>query len=155
MTFLRQFRLCVILLLIFTVACASTQDPQRKKKAEAARNLGEAYLREQNFNMALKELLKAESLNPNDPYLQNSIGLAYYGKHKHDKAIRHYKKALDLKSDYAPAMNNMGNSYMAQKRWESAIEYFEKATHTYTRLADRNMLMTCISDWMNKHHSDS
>ena len=35
------------------------------------------------------------------------------------------------------------------------LEYFEKATHTYTRLADRNMLMTCISDWMNKHHSDS
>jgi type IV pilus biogenesis/stability protein PilW len=130
MTFLRQFRLCVILILIFTVACASTEDPQRKKKAEATRNLGEAYLREQNFTMALKQLLKAEALNPNDPYLQNSIGLAYYGKHKYDRAIRHYKRALDLESDYAPAMNNLGNAYMAQKRWDSAIEYFEQAIET-------------------------
>ena len=77
--------------------------------------------------LALKELLKAESLNPNDPYLHNDIGLAYYGKHKYDKAIGHYKRALDLESDYAPAMNNLGNAYMAQKRWDSAIEYYEQA----------------------------
>ena len=130
MTFLSHFRLCVVLILIFAAACASTQDPQREKKAEAARNLGEAYLLEQNFTLALKELLKAESLNPNDPYVHNSIGLAYYGKRKYDMAIRHYKRALDLKDDYAPAMNNLGNAYMAQKRWDSAIEYFEKAINT-------------------------
>jgi Tfp pilus assembly protein PilF len=127
MNVLCHFRLWMILLLILTVACASTQDPQRKKKAEAARNLGEAYLREGNFTLALKELLKAESLNPDDPYLQNDIGLTYYGKRKYDRAIRHFKKALDLKGDYAPAMNNLGNAYLAQKRWDSAIEYYEKA----------------------------
>jgi type IV pilus biogenesis/stability protein PilW len=127
MTVSSHFRLCAVLILILTAACASTQDPQREKKAEAARNLGEAYLREGNFTLALKELLKAESINPNDPYLHNDIGLAYYGKRKFDKAIRHYKTALDLKSDYAPAMNNLGNAYMAQKRWDSAIEYYEQA----------------------------
>ena len=122
MKFLCHFRLWVILILVFIVACASTEDPQRKRKAEAARNLGEAYLREGNFTLALKELLKAESLNPDDHYLQNDIGLTYYGKRKYDKAVQHYKKALDLKRDYAPAMNNLGNAYMAQKRWDSAIE---------------------------------
>ena len=127
MNFLYHFRLGIILILVFTVACATAQDPLRNKKAEAARNLGEAYLREGNFTQALKELLKAESLNPDDPYLQNDIGLTYYGKRKYDDAIRHYKKALDLKSDYAPAMNNLGNAYMAQKRWDSAIEYYEQA----------------------------
>ena len=127
MKFLCHFRMWMILILVFSVACASTQDPQRKKKAEAARNLGEAYLREGNFTLALKELLKAEDLNPNDPYLQNDIGLAFYGKRKYDRAIRHYKKALDLQPDYAPAMNNLGNAYMAQERWDSAIEYYEKA----------------------------
>jgi pimeloyl-ACP methyl ester carboxylesterase len=34
-------------------------------------------------------------------------------------------------------------------------EYFDKATHTYTRLDDRKMLMTCICDWLNKHYNDS
>ena len=127
MKFLCHVRPWMILILIFTVACASTEDPQRKRKAVAARNLGEAYLLEGNFTLALKEFLKAESLNPDDPYLQNDIGLAYYGKRMYDKAIRHYKRALDLESDYAPAMNNLGNAYMAQQRWDSAIEYYEKA----------------------------
>jgi len=34
-------------------------------------------------------------------------------------------------------------------------EYFDKASHTYTRLEDRKMLMDCISEWMNKHYIDS
>ncbi len=127
MKFLCHYRLWVILILVFTVACASTEDPLKKKKAEAARNLGEAYLREGNFTLALKELLKAESLNPDDPYLQNDIGLAFYGKRKYDRAIRHYKKALDIKPDYAPAMHTLGNAYRAQQRWDSAIEYYEQA----------------------------
>ena len=125
------FRIAITLSLIFAVACASTtDDKQRKRRANALHNLGEAYLREGNLTLALQELLKAEKLNPNDPYLQNSIGLAYYGKGKYDEAIQHYKTALDLKGDYAPAMNNMGNAYSAQKRWDSAIEYFEQAIET-------------------------
>jgi len=113
--------------MLFAAACASTDTEQQLKRAEASRNLGEAYLREGKYTLALKELLKSESLNPNDAYLQNDIGLTYYAKGKYDKAIRHYKNALDLKHDYAPAMNNLGNAYAAQKRWESAIEYYDKA----------------------------
>jgi Tfp pilus assembly protein PilF len=127
MTIHPGFRMAAILFTIFFAACASTDDPQRKKRAEALHNLGEAYLREKKFTAALRELLVAEKLNPNDPYLQNSIGLAYYGKSDYKKAIRHYKKALDSKSDYAPAMNNMGNAFSAQKRWDSAVEYYEMA----------------------------
>ena len=37
----------------------------------------------------------------------------------------------------------------------SQVEYFEEATHTYTRLDDRNRLMTCICDWMHKHYNVS
>jgi Tfp pilus assembly protein PilF len=127
MNILSRFRLGVVLILLFAVACATTNDAQRKKQAVATRNLGEAYLMEQNYTLALKEFFKAESLNPDDPYLQNDIGLAFYYKEKYDEAILHYKKALDLKSDYAPAMNNLGNAYMAQQRWDSAAEYYEKA----------------------------
>jgi len=35
------------------------------------------------------------------------------------------------------------------------LEYFEKATHTYTRLDDRKMLMTCICDWIHNHYNES
>lgn len=32
------------------------------------------------------------------------------------------------------------------------LEYFSEADHTYTRLADREKLMTTISDWMQIHY---
>ena len=34
------------------------------------------------------------------------------------------------------------------------VEYFKEAAHTYTRLDDRKMLMTCISDWMHNQYND-
>jgi Tfp pilus assembly protein PilF len=126
----RILHLGLIFTVIFAVACASTDSAKRQKEAEAARMLGEAYLRDRKFTQALKELLKAEKLKPNDHYLQNDLGLVYYYKQKYDKAIEHYKKALDLKSDYGPAINNLGNAYAAQQQWDSAIEYYLRATET-------------------------
>jgi type IV pilus assembly protein PilF len=119
---------CILAFIIFMSACASGPKPDRKKEAETIRNLGEAYLQQGNYSLALKELLKAETLNPKDYYLQNDLGLAYMGKERFDEAIRHFKEALDLKPDYGPAMNNIGNVYFHQKKWDQAIEYYTKAT---------------------------
>jgi Tfp pilus assembly protein PilF len=114
MTIRRILCLGLIFSVLFAVACASTDNKQRKKEAEATRDLGEAYLRDRKFTLALKELLKAEKLTPNDHFLQNDLGLVYYYKKLHDKAIVHFKKSLDIKSDYGPAMNNLGNAHAAQ-----------------------------------------
>lgn len=119
--------ICILFIIIFAGACAQTST-DRKKEAEASRNLGEAYLRNGDFAMALRHLLKAEEALPDDYYLQNDLGLAYMGIKKYEKAIRNFKNALDLKPDYAPAMNSLGNAYAALKRWDSAIEYYRKAT---------------------------
>ena len=32
------------------------------------------------------------------------------------------------------------------------VEYFTEATHIYDRLEDRNRLMSCVCDWMQKHY---
>ena len=89
--------LSLIFAALFAVACASIDNAQRKKEAEAKRDLGEAYLRDRKFTLALKELLEAEKLNPNDYYLQNDLGLVYYHKNLPEKAIVHFKKSLDIK----------------------------------------------------------
>ena len=106
------------------VACASKQAEvlQQKKRAEAMRNLGEAYIQEGNFSAALKELVNAEQLTPDDPYLQNDLGRAYMGKQHLNKAVFHFEKAISLKPDFAPAMNNLGAAYLAAEKWDKAIE---------------------------------
>ena len=118
--------LCCILLVIFFAACSSKENLEKQKKqAEASKNLGEAYLREGNYTAALKELLKAEALAPDDYFVQNDLGLVYYYKGQTDQAIFHFKKALSINDDYAPARNNLGNAYAEAQEWDKAIEQYK------------------------------
>ena len=117
-TFLAVMAIC-------TVACTSNLQV-RKKQGEAARNLGEVYFRQGDYTEALKEFLKAESLYPDDPFLQNDLGLTYKAKKKPDLAITHFKKALALKPDYASAKNNLGTVYLDKEEWDTAIAYFKE-----------------------------
>ena len=110
---------------ICTVACTSNLQV-RKQQGAAARNLGEVYFRQGNYTQALKEFLKAESLYPDDPFLQNDLGLTYKAKKKPDLAITNFKKAIDLKPDYADAKNNLGSAYLDKGEWDVAIAYFKE-----------------------------
>ena len=116
-------------LLVFSliISCASKNLEEQKALADASRNLGEAYLREGKIRHALKELKKAEKLNPNDYILQDDLGLAYFYLENQDRAIFHFKKALAIKDDYTPARNNLGNAYAANKEWKKAIEQYKIA----------------------------
>ncbi len=117
----------LVLLIVGVAACAGNMQ-QRKLQAEAARNLGEAYLREGNYTAALQELLKAEKLYPKDYILQNDLGIVYRKKGKTDLAIKHFKKAIALNPDFTPAINNLGTAYFDQKEWDKAIACFKKVS---------------------------
>jgi tetratricopeptide (TPR) repeat protein len=109
------------------IACATNLE-QRKLQSEAQRNVGEAYMVEGKYTLALKELLEAEKVYADDPLLQNYLGLAYMGKQKPELAVEHYKKAIVLKHDYAPAKNNLGTAYLALGDWDAAIVCFKELT---------------------------
>lgn len=128
-----RWRSEAILALLFAMllfsACATTGvTPQDKKKASAARNLGEAYLSEGNYTAALGELLKAEKMNADDPLLHNDLGLVYMAKEKFDLAVVHFEKAVQLKPDYSLAKNNLGSAYLVRKEWDKAIPVLEEVT---------------------------
>ncbi|NNL77851.1 MAG: tetratricopeptide repeat protein [Desulfobacterales bacterium] len=113
------------LLMIFVFACTTKNIQDQKLKADASRRLGEEYLRLGKFRNALRELVKAEALYPDDYLLQDDLGLAYHYLGKQGLAISHFKKALEIKEDYAPARNNLGNAYAAQEDWDKAIEQYK------------------------------
>jgi len=120
--------LLLITLFLFT-ACASTGvSNEDKRKADAARNLGEAYLNEGKDTAALSEFLKAEQLAPNDPILHNDLGLVYMKKEKIGLAIEHFKKAIQIKPEYSVAKNNLGSAYLVLKEWDEAIPLLESVT---------------------------
>ena len=113
-------------LMLVLAACATMNDEQRKKEAEAYRRVGEAYLQQGNLASAMKELKKAEAEYPDDHLLQYDLGLIYYSRGRFDEAIVHYKKAVELNADFGPAINSLGNSYAGKKDWDKAIFYYNQ-----------------------------
>lgn len=128
MTKRRVTKLAVLgLVLILAAGCATDQEAV-KKKSEATRKVGEAYIAGRNYTAALRELLNAEKMFPYDPVLQNDLGLVYRSKGKLDLAIARFKKALEMKPGYAPARNNLGMTYIAARKWDAAIATFKSLT---------------------------
>jgi type IV pilus assembly protein PilF len=117
-----------ILLTGLIIACTTQNLAEQKAQAEAIRSLGEAYLRQGNYRLALKQLKKAEKLHSADHLLQDDLGLAYLYLKETDQAILHFKKALAIKDDYAPARNNLGNAYAENKEWKKAIKQYKIVT---------------------------
>lgn len=113
---------------LYVVSCATANMDLQKQKGEALRNLGEVYYKQGDYTSALRELLKAEALYPDDAFLQNDLGLTYKAKKKLDLAAQHFQKALDIKPDYAPAKNNLGTVYLDKKEWDTAIKYFKEVS---------------------------
>lgn len=128
MTKKRITQLAVLFLALMLTAACATDQAAIKKKAEATRNVGEAYMAGRNYSAALRELLNAEKMFPYDPVLQNDLGLVYRAKGKLDLAIARFKKALEMKPGYAPARNNLGMTYIAAKQWDLAIATFKSLT---------------------------
>ena len=128
-SFVFKFALISIVFLLLAVlaisACGTRAPQQKSQEAEAVRELGEAYMAKGNYTMALRELLRAEQIAPNDPYLQNSLGLTYMARGRFEEAVSHFKRALNLRPDYSPARNNLGSAYIALEQWDKAIECFE------------------------------
>lgn len=118
------FRLIIILPFFFT-ACKTTPDRASNNPAINKRNMGEANMLQGNYTAALKELLDAEKLNPQDPVIQNYLGITYKNKNMPDKAIEHFNKALSLKPNYSVARNNLGTVYLDKEEWDIAIGYFK------------------------------
>lgn len=135
--------LLFLMLIILTSCTTGAKVAENRAQAESLRNLGEAYLSSGNASLALRELLKANRLDPDDPYTHNDLGLAYLSKGRVDKAISHLKKAIELKPDYAPARNNLGSAYIAQQNWDKAIETLKPLTenilYTTPQFAEANI----------------
>jgi len=131
---------CFFLLVFILTACATDQG-MNKRKAEDKRKIAGAYIGQQNYTQALKELLDAEKLYPDDPELHNELGFVYMEKEKPDLAVQHLKRALELKPDYSAAKNNLGVAYMKNEQWDEAIACFKELSENLLYVTPQNPLV--------------
>lgn len=124
--------LFLILSILFFTSCKSTEDARNQQKADLHLRLGTANLEKGNFPEALKDLLSAESLDPNNPLVQNNLGLAYYMRDRVDQAEVHIRRAIDLESKFTDAKNNLGRVLIAKKKYSEAKKYLNEVLEDLT-----------------------
>jgi type IV pilus assembly protein PilF len=109
-----------------TIASSQTSDEQA---AQANLNLGAAYLREGNPQLALEKLERALDQNPRLADAHSVIAIAYDQLGQPDEAEKHYRRATQLAPDNPAAANSYAVFLCRQNRWRDARPYFEKAAN--------------------------
>lgn len=123
----------ILLSLILTFGCASKEKVSKaEKKARIYLNKGTNDLVEGKYTSALKNLLEANSLKPNDSEILNALGMSYYFKQRDQTAIRYIKQALEVDPKNTKARLNLGTIYTNTQRLEDAKIQFGKVLEDLT-----------------------
>jgi type IV pilus assembly protein PilF len=129
------FRLCVLFILLQTTACNLFSPPiESIERAELHLKIGTGYLNQGNYPLALRELLEAEKLNPQSPFILNNLALTYFARGEQALAIDKLKKSLQIKKDFSEARNNLARIYIETKQYPLAIDELLLATKDLTYL---------------------
>jgi len=121
--------ICVLVLLVAVLsigACAGQSTQENFRMAESRRNIGEAYMRQGDYTSALRELLEAEKLDPENAFTQHDLGLCYRAKGRMVDALAHVNKAVAIKPSYTPARNTLGRIYLEVGELDKAIAIFKE-----------------------------
>ena len=134
------------LYLALVSACAHTPSPEERATAEGHYHVavalvseasssgakGQRTVQEAKYREALKELLQAIKLDPQNSDAQYLIGTVYLvGFARYAEAETHARKALELKEskgeEFPEADQLLGSILLAADRPAEALPYFEKA----------------------------
>lgn len=90
-------------------------------------NLGMAYYRNNQIDLALKALVTASTLDPNDAEIRFNLGTVRRKKGDLAGAITDLEVAAKLRPGDAQFANNLGVAYLHARRYDDAIKAFQKA----------------------------
>jgi Tfp pilus assembly protein PilF len=116
--------LCALALLL-GLGCASSthkaDDDLRLRRANSHFNLGIDYLRNNRMALALRELLFAEELDPENPRIHQALGDAYVMRGKPVEAEQHYLRTLEIEPTLHEARLNLSSLYNQLNRYEESL----------------------------------
>jgi type IV pilus assembly protein PilF len=125
--------LALIVVLIFTAACASNQsgddykDSEKRKAAESNTALGLEYMKRGQYEVALGKLKKAVKEEPGYAPAHTVLAVLYERIGEMNLAGKHYKKAYEADSADGDVNNNYGVYLCKTGKSNQAIEHFLKA----------------------------
>ncbi|MFT6632454.1 MAG: tetratricopeptide (TPR) repeat protein [Bacteriovoracaceae bacterium] len=120
-------KLSLFLSLLFLISCATKQVKISKieKRAEIYYNQGTQELVSKNYTLALKHLMEANILKPDDSRILNNLGMAYYFKKKHNRAVGYVKRSIKIDPKNTKARLNLATIYMALSKYNEAKNQYD------------------------------
>lgn len=108
------------------LGCATAPSPaqvaDQERQARSHYQLAMNHLKEGRTGIAIRELLNAQALQPEDPWIDLSLAQAYRLKGHSAEAEKHLKRALELRPDLHAAKLNLSALYIETERYEPAVE---------------------------------
>lgn len=119
-----------LVFVILVTGCAATQ----KKTEQAALHLQLAvnFIQQENYPIALQELLTSQELDPSNPDTQAYLGFVYFMRERLDLSEKHFKKAVTLNPKFSDAKNNLARVYIETGRLKEAESLLKEILVDYT-----------------------
>lgn len=128
---LRTLSLLVFSTLILT-SCASKESQLKQKQASLYFGAGTQSLIEKQYTEALKNLLEANKLDPDNSEILNNLGMAYYFKGEKEIAIKHLNRALEIDEKNSDARQNLASIYFKDNNFEAAEKIYKQVLKDLT-----------------------
>ena len=98
-------RILLACLLAALVSACAGQSVNRKKEAEARMQMGVTYLDQRNLPMAMRELTRADELDPGNPEIEMMLGMTYIEQPQRDS--RNFAACVSkLPNKHCKSVNN-------------------------------------------------
>lgn len=97
------------------------------KHAECLYMFGLLYMKSGNFDLAIKYISQAESINPNNPLYLNTLGLAYSKKDRTGEAEKFFLKSIELKPEFIKPYLNHAKLCKKKNEIEKAETIYRQA----------------------------
>lgn len=126
---------CALLALASLGCATAASQAEREQNVRRARShfdLAADHVAHGRLEMGLRELLKAEKLDPENARVQHGLGIAYLQRGKVEEAEVHLKRAIELRPDYQEARFNLSTLYLNLGRYDECIQHSKILTDDAT-----------------------
>jgi len=92
----------------------------------AYNNLGNAYLKDKEYDKAIEAYQKATSIEPKFAEAYYNLGSLYAQQKQLNLAVENYQKAIDYRKDFREARQKLAEVYNQQGKHKEAIQIYQK-----------------------------
>jgi type IV pilus assembly protein PilF len=121
-----------LLAMLLLTSCASRKDDLDIKQAGLYFGAGTQSLMDRQYTEALKNLLQANKLDPENSDILNNLGMAYYFKGEKELAVRTLNAALKINPDNSDAKVNLASMYFKEGRFADAEKIYKQVLKDLT-----------------------